>query len=82
MKRIFIFLKKSWREIVIVFMFIYLSAVTNEANQYAQYAYDSASDAASYARSASSDAEDASSYASEAVDAAREAADYASMCAY
>jgi len=74
-RKILPFVKKYWREIAIIFGFLYLQSTVQEAVQNAGYAYDAAADAAYYA-------ERASSYASDASDYASQAADSASYCEY
>lgn len=82
MKKIFAVIKLYWREGAVIAMFLYLNAGIIEANKNAEYAYDSASEAATQARNAYNSADKASSYASDASSYASEAADNASYCAY
>jgi hypothetical protein len=68
--KIISFVKKYWREMAIVGMFLYLQSGITQAIENSQKAYDYAADAADYSRRAENYCSDASDYASQAADSA------------
>jgi hypothetical protein len=80
--KIITFLRKYWREIILIIFLLNMQAGINKAINNSENAYIYASKAATNASEAIDYAYDASNYASEASDYASQAADSASYCEY
>jgi methyl-accepting chemotaxis protein len=82
MKNIFNILKKYWREILILIMFLYIQSILSEISDNSRHAYDFSANASNYARQAMGYANEANDNASEANDNIGEIYDRVSNCEY